>query len=393
MRNFNRRENLSGAIAIAFVLSVVGACRGAAEISSDKPVVAEPERPPELVKRSTAELLVGRWQLVLEEPADGQGDFFEQSWRRLEVGSKGTWKSQNFVEQRDDTWKLKGDRLVTGERVIDLVSVDEKQLVLVEDLSKAYLRGGPPRRVRNTYRRVSESEFGPMLGQVVERRAPKTGVYMASYRYQMSKLPTMEITVDRSINGGGRLEIAEGGEARGCFGAQIHEGHSRSKYASKDGKHHRSEDENSYLFAFEGAWRAEKDRVQVTATRVWRGSCAVEAGEPFGVPLEFECTAIAANERLPVETLACRLVQGLSQLQALALNPADTERSGPFTLQSDPVGHIATDKGRPWLFLGAGTGLHLQSEDGRRDRSPDVTFESPAQDFVEERYVKRPPRR
>ncbi len=399
MRTFKICQSPVGAAVVALVLGLGSACQGGGERRSEEPVVVgpiedadkkEPEKPPEPVKRTTAELLVGHWLMVLEEPADGKGDFFKQSWRRLYVEAGGSWQAQNFVEQRDDTWGLKGEQLVTGEGGIDLVSVDEERLVLVEDLSQAYLRDGPSRRIRVTYRRLRESEFGPMLGKEVERRVPKAGVYSASYSYRMSKLPTMETTVDRSINGGGRLELAEGGRARGCFGIRVERSSSRSKYASSDGKHHQSEDENRSLLAFEGTWKVEHDQVQVIADKVWRGSCAAETGWQFDVPLEFECTVIAANERLPVETLACRLVQGASQLQDLALNPADTERSGPFTLQSDPSSHITTDRGRPWIFLGAGTGLHLQSEDGRRDRSPQLSFVAPAEEFVEERYVKSP---
>lgn len=92
---------------------------------------------------------------------------------------------------------------------------------------------------------------------------------------------------------------------------------------------------------------------------------------------------------LPRPALACRIVESISQFHELALNPADTERSGPFGMQSDPMGHIMTDQGRPWLILGA-PGLQVSSKDGSRDMSPTVTFTDAEVTIVEREFVPPP---
>lgn len=380
--------------AIAAVLAALVVCAGCSK-ARDRAV----EDPDDRAQRdrandatgstpTTAELIVGRWLMLKEEPADGKGGFFEQKRRLLELKADGAYHVENYYNSIDSTWRLDGTTLVVGAARFEVEKVDESTLVLVEDLPEIYLRDGPPRRVRNTYRRVSESELGPMLGQPITVSTPVTGTYTAAYSFAMNKLPTMEITIDRRITGAATLVLGADGTAHACFGVAQKRAFSESKYSSEDGKHHSRGDEDFYLAGMRGTWSTDGDDALVTMDRLWRSSCNTDAGEGDAMaPNELHCTAIAANDTLPVPTLACRIESGQSMLNEIAINPADTERAGPYTMQSEPRGHISTDPGRPWLFLGAAPGLHIHSRDGRRDGKPTVSFRAEEVTFDEKRFV------
>jgi hypothetical protein len=351
---------------------------------------AEPSEP-----GAALDLAIGRWLLVKEEPADGEGGFLEQRWRRFEIRADGTFHGQNHVEVRDGRWWREGEALRFDDASIALERLDAERLVLVEDLTEMYRRGGPKRRLRNTYRRISESELGPMLGTRVILSAPVAGSYAGHYDYSMSKLPTMEISIERRIEGQANLTLAADGSAEACFGLKVRKSYDESKYSTRDGKHRRDDEERSVLLGVRGSWAVEEGRGTISADRFWRDACPTDEREAdVMAPLELECQAIAANRRLPVRTLACLLVSGTSELHDIALNPADTERSGPYTLQSDPMGRIPTDQGRPWILFGAGDGLSIESRDGRREATPTLTFSASragAAKVVEPRYIARQP--
>jgi len=348
-----------------------------------------------VAQRAAAELAIGRWLLVKEEPADGEGAFFEQTWRRFEIRADGTFYGQNYVEMRDGKWRREGETLRFDDPSIVIERIDEKKLVLVEDLTERYRRGGPKRRLRNTYRRISESELGPMLGAKVILSTPVAGSYAGSYDYSMSKLPTMEISIGKHVQGQASLSLGADGAVEACFGVRVADSYDESEYSTRDGKHHHDEDESSLLLGVRGRWAVEEGKAKVTADRLWRDACPTDEREAdVMAPVELECQAIAANKRLPVKTLACLLVSGTSALHDIALNPADTERSGPYTLQSDPMGHISTDPGRPWILFGAGAGLRVESRDGRRETTPALTFSAGragAEKVIESRYVDPQP--
>lgn len=366
--------------------------------SSGESTAPDPSTGKQIVELSTAELIVGKWRMIAEEPADGKGGIFKQERRLLELKADGTCHVENYMTARDDTWKLDGDTLmlreVRGEidktRRIQVEKVDDETLVLVEDLPEPYVRDGPQRKVRNTYRRVSESPLGPMLGKKVVTSMPNAGAYTASYDFRMSKLPTMEISIGRTIKGRAKLELKKDGSVEGCFGVSSHRSFSESKYSSSDGKHHNSDNNDRWLVGVRGKWERKKDTALVRLSRSWRNTCDISNGEG-GImgPIELECTAIAPNEKLPVTTLACRMIKDQYMLKKVAINPADTERAGPFTLQQEPRGRISTDHGKPWLFLGAAPGLEVKSEDGRRTSTPVVTFTSNKIDFVERNFIPK----
>ena len=334
----------------------------------------------------------GEWRMIHEEAAKPGGYIYEQGRRLLtlegEGEDQGHFVVQNYIEQVEGRWTREGSTLLLGEVEVEVVSVEAERLITIEAVPEIYLRGGDPQQAKITYRRVSERELGPMLGTTLEQHAPGAGRYVAAYAYSMDKLPTMEITIDKSIQGTATLELREDGQAQACLGAVIGSGSSISKYASDDGRHHRERDERRWLLGFSGRWVVEGEETVIRAEHRWWNSCAAPA-EPGLGQFELRCTGIAANDALPRDAIACR-IEGAHELEALALNPADTERSGPYTLQSDPMGHISTDQGRPWLVLGAAPGLKVVSEDGRRMETPEVRFEAAEVELDERRYQREP---
>lgn len=349
-------------------------------LEQTQPTIVESTPAP---SRPAHELIVGRWRMIEEDPA-------YQQFRRLHVNTDGSFLSENYISRLEGRWQLDGDTLTLGEATARLVEVDDTRLVLIEDVPEIYLRGAPPSTTRITYRRVSERELGPMLGRDLVTSAPQPGSYAAAYRYRMDKLPTMEIAVRQSVDGRARMQLLADGSAHGCLAVRTDESTSISRYASDDGQHHTNEHGDRILVGWQGSWTIVDGHAQVVAEHSWRDSCT-DSGDPYKRlgRLELECIALAANEVLPRPALACRIVESISQFHELALNPADTERAGPYGMQSDPMGHIVTDQGRPWLILGA-PGLQVSSEDGSRDMSPTVTFTDAEVTIVEREFVPPP---
>jgi len=413
---------MGAALAVALLACACGGKDEGARPTPDA-AVSVPERP-------LPERVVGKWQMIKEEPADGKGDFFGQERRLLELRANGTYHAENYISSWNDTWELDGEELVlhrlrlgggdviasipdpdhpteplvvnTGRPTEEVDEVerarveraDAETLVLVEDLPEAYLRDGPPRKVRNTYRRVSEAELGPMLGKRQVISAPVAGAYAAAYDYRMTKYPTMEIYVRRSIGGRARLELGTDGQVEGCIGVASGRYHSESRYSSVDGKDHTEEDEDRWLVGLRGSWRVEQERALVRIDRFWADTCDTSAGEgDVRGPIELDCVTVAPNERLPVRTLTCRVTGDFRLLEEICLNPADTERAGPFTLQIEPRGRLSPDTGRPWLLLGAAPGLKVESRDDRDAKTPVVGFSAGKVDLVERNYIKREPPR
>jgi len=383
----NNRSRMALLVAVWFAIG----CGGHADSKTADTEVAAAAVPVPMEKA-----VVGKWRMLSEAPADGKGGFFEQERRIVELRADGGFHIENYYSATEGTWRADGNALALVDRGgremrWDVEEVGEERLVLVEDLPEIYMRDGPPRRVRNTYRRVSESRFGPMLGRKAKVSVPGPGEYTGAYRYQISKYPTMEIHISKSISGEIRLELGAGDDVKGCIGARTGDHFSESKYSSDDGKHHSREREDRWLSGFSGKWERRGEAAAIELTTFWRGTCDTSEGEGDSMgPVKLECVAIEPNERLPVRTLACRVDQGLRLLEELAINPADSERAGPYTLQIEPRGITNVDVGKPWVLLGAAPGLHVESHDDRETGgSPRVTFAAEAVTLDEHRYIER----
>ncbi|MBT3218261.1 MAG: hypothetical protein HN348_04165 [Proteobacteria bacterium] len=343
--------------------------------------------------QETTSVITGRWRMITEEPADGGGRFFKQGRRLLELRDDGSFHQQNYVYAADGQWSVEEGHLILQSDRYELVKLpigglDEEQLVLIEALSEAYRRDGPPRKLKITYRRVSEAELGPMLGASLAPVAPTAGSYASNFKYRMSKYPTMEIHVGKSIDGSARLELVADGTATACFGITKSDSFSESHYSSSDGQDHFRDDERRWLYGARGRWVVDGAKGTVKLDEVWRGSCDPPDDESNRTgPIELECTFLVANEVLPTPTLACRIEKDIYGLKEIAINPADTERCGPYTLQSEPMGHFSTDHGRPWLLLGQ-PGLVVKSQDDKNTSQPKIVFEAKKTEFLERRYLE-----
>ncbi|MBN2498965.1 MAG: hypothetical protein JXR96_30530 [Deltaproteobacteria bacterium] len=351
------------------------------------------------------ERLVGAWRLVEQRAVDGEPLSFHVTYKEYTFRADGRFDLRAHVECLDGgAWSLAGRELtllrpphgLSGEmaeyapppllRKVRVAELGADRLVLEEPQPEVY--GTPPRVVRNTFRRVRPGDFGPMLGAAVATTAVTAGEYAAAFQYETTKYPTMEIYVSHGVVGRARLVLAAGGAVSGCLAASVGQHSSTSKYASPDGEHHSASHENRWLMGVRGSWRALPDGgAAVTLDELYQGGCDVSgAPDAASAPIELACQALRPTERLPVTTLACRLVEAPHWMRELALNPADTVRAGPYTMQSDPMGRIEAPLGRPWLLLGAAPGLQVRSIDGRDDMSPRVSFEAGEVTIEEHRF-------
>jgi hypothetical protein len=259
-----------------------------------------------------------------------------------------------------------------NEMTIERFTAD-RLVVLEDDPQMVFNRHLPPGRLKNIYRRKQTGDFGPMLGLGPVLFAPGAGRYAGQYAFSQSKLPTMEMSVSSGSSGTAQLELATDGTATLCAGFQVSSHFSASSYAPGGKRNNRESRKN--LFGFGGRWVTLRGTAAVRFDRMVWNTC--DLSSPTAVPQlqpphELVCTGIRKNNALPVDAIACRLDKNLSQLNDLALNPADSYRAGPYNLQTEPMGHIATDPGVPWLVLGTGTGVKIVSEDGRSEGSPEV---------------------
>jgi len=281
-----------------------------------------------------------------------------------------------------------------NELVIEVRTAD-RMVVLEDDPQEVFGNHLPPGgKVRNTYRRKVPGDFGPLLGTRITRFTPGAGRFAAAVAYSQHKLPTMELTSDQGIAGTVVLTLGTGGDATLCVGVRETATFSASQYAP--GGARRDSRDTRRLQAWSGRWTSAVDGLALTLDRAVWNSCDLTAPEARAyavTPVTVACAGLRANDRLPVDTLACRLETPLAQLHHLALNPADSHRAGPYNFQFEPMGHIRVEPGVPWMVLGAGGGLRIVSADDRDAGSPKVTFTREDVRMVEKDYEleRKPP--
>jgi len=267
-------------------------------------------------------------------------------------------------------------------------------VVLEDDPQEVFGHHLPPKgKVRNTYRRKVAGDFGPMLGARLARFTPGAGRFAAAVAYSRHKLPTMEISTAEGVSGAIVLTLGTGGEATLCVGLRETSTFSASEYAP--GGARRDARDIRRLQAWSGRWTAGDDGLDLTFDSAVWNTCDFASPESRAhavTPFTVACAGLRANDRLPVDALACRLDGPLRQLDPLALNPADSHRAGPYTFQLEPMGHLRVEPGVPWLVLGADRGLRIVSADDRDAGSPRVTFTREDVQMLENEYVmKREP--
>ncbi len=245
--------------------------------------------------------------------------------------------------------------------------------------------------VKSTDLRVSEGDFGPMLGEKIVIKVPGPGKYVASYQFSMHRYPTREIYISSSIRGHSRLELMTDGSATACFAVKKNVHSSESRYSSYDGKDHYNDRESRALIGAGGKWLTNDNRVRVVLDRTWRHSCElVDEDRVSDEAMELDCILIEKNDRLPVTTLACKLEEPDYYVDEISMNTADSPRSGPFAYRNESMDGMSIERGNPWILMGAEPGLHVKSEDGRRAIFPGVTFTVGAAAFLEEHFIPKP---
>lgn len=280
-----------------------------------------------------------------------------------------------------------------------LRSPEDRLVVLEDDPQEVFGNHLPPRgKVRNTYRRKIAGDFGPLFGARITRFTPGAGRFAVAFAYTRHKLPTMEITSTEGIGGSAVLNLESDGQATLCVGMRETSTFTASEYAP--GGARRDARDVRRLLAWSGRWATgardlPDGGVSLTFDRAVWNTCDFSAPESRAYPIPaftVVCAGLRANDRLPVDALACRLDGPLRQLDPLALNPADAHRAGPYTLQLEPMGHLRVEPGVPWLLLGSAGGLRVVSADDRDAGSPKVTFTREAVQMVEKNYSMDPVR-
>jgi len=328
--------------------------------------------------------LVGAWRLVDEAAADGGVLSMPQEIREYTFAADRTYSLRSYHDNRDGAWALAGDTLTltsgSGPVTVPVLALTSRELVLVEAVPPI-LRRRPSSaaRSRNTFRRVDEAELGPLLGSSVETAAPTAGRYAARYGFGSAQYPTTEIYIQHDIRGAAIVDLAADGTATACLAVHAHRSTSISHYASPDREDHRSEDDQRLLLGARGTWVVDGDAARVVLDHTTRAGCAVPGnGDPGAPPVVLTCRAVAPTDRIPLAAVACRLDAAPHGADAIAINPADSPRAGPYTLQSGPAQHFDYGLGTPWLLLGPAPGLEVTSHDGRGRGGPQVTFASAA---------------
>ncbi len=271
----------------------------------------------------------------------------------------------------------------------------DRLVVLEDDPQEVFGNHLPPKgKVRNTYRRKVAGDFGPLLGARITRFTPGDGRFAAAVAYSQNKLPTMEMSTTAGIKGTVVLTLGTGGDATLCVGVRESATFTASEYAP--GGARRDARDTRRLLAWSGRWTTVAAGLALTLDRAVWNTCDLSSPESRAYPIPpvtIACAGLRANDRLPVDALACRLDGPLRQLDPLALNTADSHRAGPYTFQFEPMGRIHVEPGVPRLVLGAAGGLRIISGDDREASSPQVSFTREDVKLVEKDYEieRRPP--
>lgn len=237
-----------------------------------------------------------------------------------------------------------------------------------------------------------QDNWGSLLGNEIGTATPIPGTYRASYDFSRTHFRTREIYTRDAITGQARIYLGKDGKATACFGLRTEIIHSISKYVPGYDKGSYEVTKTRQLVGMNGSW-APNDTGMVTLhfTKSWNDDCVENSdNQAREEAILLQCIQVKANDKLPEGALACRLDSPHPLLEKLALNPLDSHRAGPYTLQEIPMGRKQSfDHGEPWLVLGMEPGLAVRSHD-EWGRSPQVVFTRELLKFNERNYLPLP---
>lgn len=233
--------------------------------------------------------------------------------------------------------------------------------------------------------------LGPVVGSLALQPKVEAGLYEAELDYSQDSLPTMERTFSHDITGRAWLRLDPTGAFEACLGLRETRSASVSKYASRDGEHHTSEDERRSLIHLRGEWTSRGDGARLVVRHLAWSECAAtaEAMTPYE-GAQLVCGSLPAAPPLPVSALACRALGALPGLESAGLELNSGRRAGAWALRQSPMDRGAPDPSPPcgpWLVFGASPGLTIRSEEGRHDERPTVTFSAGARPMVLKAYL------
>jgi hypothetical protein len=239
-------------------------------------------------------------------------------------------------------------------------------------------------------------KFGPLLGKSLKLSVPAAGIWAGSYDYGQSKYPTREIYIGKSVQGRSLLTLEKDQSASGCFAVFFKDYYSKSRYASRDGKDHTTDEKKRWLLGIKGKWTPGPQGVIVELDTKDPKACRTEKNNSqHDLPVKLACMAIEKNDRLPVAGLLCKIERAPYWIENNGLDLGLSDRAGAWVLRQDPslrsLQGPAEGNG-PWLLFGARPGLLVESRDERRDKSPRVSFKKEKVVLIPRNYLPRPPK-
>lgn len=214
-------------------------------------------------------------------------------------------------------------------------------------------------------------ELGELLGRREDARLPAAGRYAGAVDAKQHRFITRERTRQKRIRSGFELDLRADGQVSGCAWALTEDDSTTSKYASRDGKAHRWDDDRDRRLGVTGSWTPAPtgDSALVTLTRLSEGTCDLKSPHEASEPIRLTCYGLSPDAKLPSEAIVCRLETEHRTLELAGLLLIGHERDGSWEQRRDlgrgPALAFPADE-KPWLLLGAPPGLKLEHRDSRR---------------------------
>jgi hypothetical protein len=164
--------------------------------------------------------------------------------------------------------------------------------------------------------------------------------YACSFRMEKSKLPTMEISIDESVDGRATLALGDDGVANGCFVSRWHYRRSESHFSTKSGKNETTTDKRRTAVGARGTWAAAPEGgLDVRFDAVMRDACpppsSIAPGSSYG-KLTLHCIDIDGGDAGVTKLLACTPSEGDWAVRDLLVPLADHPKHEWLVLGETP---------------------------------------------------------
>lgn len=214
---------------------------------------------------------------------------------------------------------------------------------------------------------ATATEYAPFMGDPVIIGKHNPGKYVSLIDFRADKMLSRESIQSQTVKGSILFELQKDHQITFCVNVKEKQNVSESKYISLDGKHHTYANENNWRMKGSGHWSAQDKGIRITLDKGDNHGCDGQnknTGE--AINLVMDCVLLKQNNHLPVDALACRMIQNHSGLEKLAINPLDMPGAGPYSLQTvkDRMKKKPTLPGERWIFAGQQPGIEITSRKG-----------------------------